>query len=171
MKGVTLIMLGVGAVLAMGAIKEALTMAEKGKPFTEAIEAAAKRYKVGPGTLAGLLYQESKFNPDSLGAAGDTGMGQTTAIALADLQSLYPGDWAHITMDDLRSSPELQIRAAANFLAIQLDRMKGNGWDAIRAYNVGAHRAGVNAQAGWDYALNVSRYTLYWMAVTQLGRV
>lgn len=52
----------------------------------EPIRAAAQRYRVDPALVKAVVWQESRFNPDARGGAGELGLMQ--------LQEIAAGEWA-----------------------------------------------------------------------------
>jgi hypothetical protein len=85
---------------------------------------------------------------------------QITEVALQDVnenftQFPYQND---IKFSDLVRG-NANIKAGTAFYRLQLDRMNGNRYDALRAYNCGAQGAKENPGCGSDYADEVLNRT------------
>lgn len=116
--------LGLGATDAATAIPPA-PGAVTGMPFANEINAAAARHKLDPALLAGLIRQESNFNPSAVSPAGARGLTQ-----------LMPGTAAGLGVKD-SSDPVQSIEGGARYLRQQLDRFGGDPSRALAAYNAG----------------------------------
>jgi len=130
------------------------------RPWRPLIRASADRHGVSEHVLAAILYQESRFDPTAEGSAGEVGMCQFMPIAAQDL---------NIDFGDLADNPKLQIDAAAELLALNMQRSDQDLWTAVRAYNVGIGRARSNNLAGVSYAIDVFRVALAGWIYTSLG--
>jgi soluble lytic murein transglycosylase len=106
-------------------------------PHRELIEAEARRHGLDPFMVAGLIRQESMFNPVAVSPAGAVGLMQ---VMPATGRSLAPR--AGITRFDpaMLRRPEVNVRLGTLFLADQL-RRAGNRTEAFAAYNAGPTRA------------------------------
>jgi soluble lytic murein transglycosylase-like protein len=94
-------------------------------PYAAQITAAAKANGLDPALLAGLIKQESGFNPNAGSAAGARGLTQlmpATAAALGVTNVLDPAQ---------------SIEAGAKYLKRQLDAFGGDVTKALAAYNAG----------------------------------
>ena len=94
-------------------------------PYAAQITAAAKANGIDPALLAGLIKQESGFNPNAGSAAGARGLTQlmpSTAAGLGVTNVLDPGQ---------------SIQAGAKYLKEQLDAFGGDVTKALAAYNAG----------------------------------
>ncbi|HEV7663652.1 MAG TPA: lytic transglycosylase domain-containing protein [Chloroflexota bacterium] len=94
-------------------------------PYADLITAAAKRYGVDPALLAGLVKQESNFNPNAksgVGAKGLTQLMDATARGLGVVDSLDPAQ---------------SLDGGAKFLGGLLKQFKGDERLALAAYNAG----------------------------------
>jgi len=94
-------------------------------PFQDLIVAAAKKYGVDPALLAGVVKQESNFNPNAksgVGAKGLTQLMDATARGLGVSDSLDPAQ---------------SLEGGAKFLGGLLKQFKGNESLALAAYNAG----------------------------------
>ena len=96
-----------------------------GVPFADEINAAAARHKLDPALLAGLIRQESNFNPSAVSPAGARGLTQ-----------LMPGTAAGLGVRD-SGDPVQAIEGGARYLRQQLDRFGNDPVRALAAYNAG----------------------------------
>jgi soluble lytic murein transglycosylase-like protein len=96
-----------------------------GTPFGAEITAAAQRNGIDPALLAGLIKQESGFNPNARSAAGAQGLTQ-----------LMPGTASGLGVSD-PLDPAQAIEGGAKYLKQQLDRFGGDPARALAAYNAG----------------------------------
>jgi soluble lytic murein transglycosylase-like protein len=96
-----------------------------GTPYAAEITAAAKRNGVDPALLAGLVKQESGFNPDAGSPAGAQGLTQ-----------LMPATAASLGVSDVHD-PAQALEGGAKYLRQQLDRFGGDVARALAAYNAG----------------------------------
>jgi soluble lytic murein transglycosylase-like protein len=94
-------------------------------PFQKEIVAAATKYGVDPALLAGLVKQESNFNPNAqsgVGARGLTQLMDATARGLGVTDSFDPAQ---------------SLDAGAKFLGGLLKQFHGDERLALAAYNAG----------------------------------
>jgi soluble lytic murein transglycosylase-like protein len=96
-----------------------------GTPFAAEITAAAKQHGVDPALLAGLVKQESGFNPNAVSPAGARGLTQ-----------LMPGTAAGLGVTD-PLDPAQALDGGAKYLRQQLDAFDGDVTRALAAYNAG----------------------------------
>ena len=96
-----------------------------GTPFAAEITAAAKKHGVDPALLAGLVKQESGFNPNAVSPAGARGLTQ-----------LMPGTAAGLGVSD-PLDPAQALDGGAKYLRQQLDAFDGDVARALAAYNAG----------------------------------
>jgi soluble lytic murein transglycosylase len=101
------------------------------------IKQEAKRYGIDPYIVAGLIRQESVFNPNAISRAGARGLMQVMP-ATGQLISKRQGSGT-ITAADLYS-PALNIKLGMNYLAQVLGQF-GRIEYAAAAYNAGPARA------------------------------
>jgi len=94
-------------------------------PYGAEITAAAKRHGIDPALLAGLVKQESGFNPAAASPAGARGLTQ-----------LMPGTAAGLGVSD-PLDPAQALEGGAKYLREQLDRFDGDVARALAAYNAG----------------------------------
>lgn len=94
-------------------------------PYGAEITAAARRHGVDPALLAGLIKQESGFDPDATSPAGARGLAQLMPATAAGLGVTDPTD------------PSQAIEGAARYLGQQLQHFGGDTARALAAYNAG----------------------------------
>jgi soluble lytic murein transglycosylase-like protein len=94
-------------------------------PFGAEITAAAKKHGIDPALLAGLVKQESNFNPTAGSPAGARGLTQ-----------LMPGTAAGLGVTDVLD-PLQSLDGGAKYLRQQLDAFGGDVTRALAAYNAG----------------------------------
>jgi len=97
----------------------------QGTPYGAEITAAAKANGIDPALLAGLIKQESNFNPNAGSGAGARGLTQ-----------LMPGTAAGLGVTNLLD-PVQSINGGAKYLKQQLDAFGGDVTKALAAYNAG----------------------------------
>ncbi len=110
----------VGAPAAAGA-----SQLPAGTPYGAEITAAAQRHGVDPALLAGLVKQESGFDPAAASPAGARGLTQLMPATAAGLGVTNPLD------------PAQALEGGAKYLREQLDRFGGDVARALAAYNAG----------------------------------
>jgi soluble lytic murein transglycosylase-like protein len=94
-------------------------------PFQDLLVAAAKKYGIDPALLAGVVKQESNFNPNArsgVGAKGLTQLIDATARGLGVSDSFDPAQ---------------SLEGGAKFLSGLLKQFKGDESLALAAYNAG----------------------------------
>jgi soluble lytic murein transglycosylase-like protein len=94
-------------------------------PYAAQITAAAKANGIDPALLAGLIKQESGFNPNAGSSAGARGLTQ-----------LMPSTAAGLGVTNVLD-PAQAIQAGAKYLKQQLDTFGGDVTKALAAYNAG----------------------------------
>src|SRR5919197_4587647 len=94
-------------------------------PYGAEITAAAKKYGIDPALLAGLVKQESGFNPNAGSPAGARGLTQ-----------LMPGTAAGLGVTNVLD-PVQSLNGGAKYLKQQLDAFGGDVTKALAAYNAG----------------------------------
>jgi soluble lytic murein transglycosylase-like protein len=97
----------------------------QGTPFAAEITAAAQANGLDPALLAGLIKQESGFNPTAGSPAGARGLTQ-----------LMPGTAAGLGVSNVLD-PVQSINGGAKYLKQQLDAFGGDVAKALAAYNAG----------------------------------
>jgi soluble lytic murein transglycosylase-like protein len=117
---------GAPAATAAGAVPAPAASGElRGVPFGNEITAAARRHGVDPALLAGLVRQESNFDPGAVSPAGARGLTQLMPATAAGLGVTDPSD------------PQQALDGGAKYLRQQLDRFGGDVAKALAAYNAG----------------------------------
>lgn len=96
-----------------------------GVPYATEINAAAKRYDLDPSLLAGLVKQESGFNPSATSGAGAKGLTQLMPATARSLGVTDP------------TNPAQALDGGAKYLKQQLDKFGGDPRLALAAYNAG----------------------------------
>lgn len=99
--------------------------AVSGVPYANEINAAAAKYNLDPSLLAGLVQQESGFNPAARSPAGATGL---TQLMPATARSLGVTD---------ATDPVQALEGGAKYLRQMLDQFGGDKKLALAAYNAG----------------------------------
>jgi soluble lytic murein transglycosylase-like protein len=94
-------------------------------PYGAEITAAAKKHGLDPALLAGLVKQESGFNPTAGSSAGARGLTQ-----------LMPATAAGLGVTDVLD-PIQNLDGGAKYLRQQLDAFGGDVTRALAAYNAG----------------------------------
>ena len=111
-----------------GAAAQPVSMAAtpvSGTPYAAEINAAATKHGIDPALLAGLVKQESGFNPGATSSAGAKGL---TQLMPATARSLGVTD---------STDPAQALDGGAKYLREQLDRFGGDERLALAAYNAG----------------------------------
>jgi soluble lytic murein transglycosylase-like protein len=95
-------------------------------PYSELIEAACAKYGVNPSLLAGLIEQESHFDPTVGSGAGAQGLTELMPETASSLGVTDPHD------------PTQSIEGGARLLSEKLSEFGGNVELALAAYNAGS---------------------------------
>jgi soluble lytic murein transglycosylase len=106
-------------------------------PHREVIERESRRRGLDPFMVAGLIRQESMFNPVAVSPAGAVGLMQlmpATAAQLARGAGVSGYSQARLR------EPELNVRLGTIFLADLMRQHEGRAMDAFAAYNAGPAR-------------------------------
>jgi len=98
----------------------------------------ADRADVDPWLLAGLVRQESSFDPEARSWVGARGLSQ---IMPGTGQWLARGAGVRNFTPELLNVPEINLRMGARYLGDQLERYRGARDLALAAYNAGPGRA------------------------------
>jgi soluble lytic murein transglycosylase-like protein len=112
---------GAASLMSTGAVSEL----PADVPYGAEITAAAKKYGIDPALLAGLVKQESGFNPNAGSPAGARGLTQ-----------LMPGTAAGLGVTNVLD-PAQSLDGGAKYLRAQLDAFGGDVARALAAYNAG----------------------------------
>lgn len=110
--------------------------------FAPEIAAAAAKHGLDPALVRAMIFVESRFNPDAVGAAGELGLMQV-------LPSGAVADWAQRNRrpEPTRSElcgVELNLEIGCGYLARGMERYRGEKQQtelALCYYNAGAGRA------------------------------
>jgi soluble lytic murein transglycosylase len=106
-------------------------------PYRDAVVRESRANGLDPYLVAGLIRQESMFNPRARSGAGALGLMQvmpqtgTSVARAAGVTNFQP---SRLT------EPALNLRLGTRYLADQIRRHDGRLVDAIAAYNAGPHR-------------------------------
>jgi soluble lytic murein transglycosylase len=98
----------------------------------------AERSEVDPWLLAGLVRQESSFDPNAKSWVGARGLSQ---IMPGTGKWLAPGAGVRNYQPELLAVPEINLRMGARYLRDNLRRYRGARDLALAAYNAGPGRA------------------------------
>lgn len=93
---------------------------------------AEQQYNLPPGTLGGLAWQESRFNPQAVGSSGEQGMFQFMPKTAQGVGLSNPFD------------PKASAYAAANLLHQNLQATGGDMNKALMMYNGGTNQSNWN---------------------------
>ena len=107
-------------------------------PYAETIAAQAKQRSVDPLLFAGLIRQESTFNPRARSSANAMGLAQvipSTGQGIANAIGRSP-----FNADDLYR-PQVAIEFGVYYLGRQLGQYDGRVYPALAAYNAGGGNA------------------------------
>jgi len=114
-----------GATMALSGPTAGASALPPGVPYGAEITAAARKYGIDPALLAGLVRQESNFDPTAGSPAGARGLTQ-----------LMPGTAAGLGVTDV-TDPVQALDGGAKYLKQQLDAFGGDVTKALAAYNAG----------------------------------
>ncbi len=102
-------------------------------PNRAAVEAEAQEFNLDPLLLAGIVRQESTFDPEALSPAGARGLAQllpgTAAFTAKGLDVAFDTDWITV--------PDLNLHLGAAHFSELLRRFGGRVDAAVAAYNAG----------------------------------
>ena len=103
-------------------------------PNRAAVEAEAQEFNLDPQLLAGIVRQESTFDPEAVSPAGARGLAQllprTAAFTAKGLDVAFDTDWITV--------PDLNLHLGAAHFSELLRRFGGRVDAAVAAYNAGA---------------------------------
>jgi len=107
-------------------------------PYREILEDEAEDAGIDPALLAGLVRQESSFDPEARSRVGARGLGQ---IMPSTARWLAPAAGVRVFRESLLEVPEVNLAMGARYLRDQLRRYDGAHDLALAAYNAGPSRA------------------------------
>ena len=114
-----------GATMALSGATAGASSLPPGVPYGAEITAAARKYGLDPALLAGLVRQESNFDPTAGSPAGARGLTQ-----------LMPATAASLGVTDV-TDPAQALEGGAKYLSQQLAAFDGDVTLALAAYNAG----------------------------------
>jgi soluble lytic murein transglycosylase len=120
--------------------------------YFEFVERYAKDHDVDPFVVAGLIRQESTFNPRARSRVGARGLMQIMPYTGRKLARAHRRRYR---TQDLYN-PEINIRYGTHYLKEVLDRFGGRLDYALASYNAGPHR--VKAWTGMDATLDAEEF-------------
>ncbi len=95
--------------------------------YAEKIAELSRRFDLSPSLLEAVVWQESRWRPNSVSQAGARGLAQ-----------LMPGTAQYLGVDP--DDPMENLEGGARYLREQLDRFDGDLEKALAAYNAGPGR-------------------------------
>ena len=118
----------------------------------------SKNFNIEPKLLAGLIFVESRWNPNAHSSAAAGGLTQfipSTARAVAKRLGVEPFE-----PNDLKKKPELAIRFGAYYISDLIGNYGGDITKALIAYNGGngaviGYEQGFPFKGTWDYQKKV----------------
>ena len=117
------------------------------KPWPEVMALHANAEGVDPLLLWSLIRQESLYDSDAEGGAGEIGLTQVIPLTGSDIAAGLGVEYEHTDL----ARPELAIRFGAWYLARQLDGFANEPVKALAAYNAGpGNAARWESAAVWD---------------------
>jgi soluble lytic murein transglycosylase len=106
-------------------------------PYRNLVEREARRNNLDPFMVAGLIRQESLFNPVAVSPVGALGLMQ---VMPGTGRGLASGAGIRNFQPSMLQDPEVNVRLGTLFLAQQMRRWNGNRNDVFAAYNAGPNR-------------------------------
>ncbi|MGN6385191.1 MAG: lytic transglycosylase domain-containing protein, partial [Verrucomicrobiota bacterium] len=113
--------------------------------FDSEIMAAARKYKLEPALVKAVIWQESKFNPNAQGKAGEIGLMQIreeAAFEWADAEKIHPFEHREIF------DPKKNIEAGTFYLSQLVKRYKNT--DNPLPYALADYNAGRTHVLRWN---------------------
>ncbi len=106
-------------------------------PYRAELERAARRQKLDPLVLAGLIRQESEFNPRAVSSARAYGL---TQVLPSTGRQLARRLGIRRFTTSMLYQPEVNLRLGTFYMRLQLDRWNGELEKTLAAYNAGPRR-------------------------------
>lgn len=106
-------------------------------PYREPLEKSAQAQNLDPYLVAGLIRQESEFNPVVISHANAWGLMQlipSTGRMMAAKQGIAG------FRNDMLLEPDTSLRLGSTYLRMQIDKWNGNLEQTLAAYNAGPGR-------------------------------
>jgi len=116
--------------------------------YQEALSRESQVYGISPNFLAGLIFVESRWNPNAHSSAAAGGLTQfipSTARAVAKRLGVEPFE-----PNDLKKNPNLAIKFGAYYISDGIKRYGGDKRKALIAYN-GGGGAVVGYEKGYPF--------------------
>lgn len=116
--------------------------------YQEALSRESQAYGISPNFLAGLIFVESRWNPNAHSSAAAGGLTQfipSTARAVAKRLGVEPFE-----PNDLKKNPQLAIKFGAYYISDGIKRYGGDKRKALIAYN-GGGGAVTGYEKGYPY--------------------
>jgi soluble lytic murein transglycosylase len=107
-------------------------------PFREQLEASARAVDLDPYLVAGLIRQESEFNPEALSSAKAYGLTQVRPVTGREFAR--QAGVAHFT-NRVLFQPAANLKIGATIFRSMLNRNNGSLEQTLAAYNAGPTRA------------------------------
>ena len=130
----------------------------------ESIQHAATRYDVAPDLIRAIIWQESRFNPNARGKAGEIGLMQLMNAAAqewADSAKISP--WDHEMVID----PGTNTLAGTYYLRKMLDRYDHT--DNPLPYALAAYNAGSGNVLKWNKGIAVTNSSAFFKNIDYPG--
>lgn len=106
-------------------------------PYKESVTASAKAQGIDPYLLAGLIRQESEFNPGAVSRANALGL---TQLIPGTGRMMARGQGMGAFSNGMLFQPEISLRLGAAYLKTQISNWNGNLEQTLAAYNAGPGR-------------------------------
>ncbi len=122
--------------------------------YQDWIAAYSRKYDLDPYFVCGVIFTESKFDPNAQSSAGARGLMQVMPATGAEIAEALnePFD------PEMLFDPETSIRYGTYYLSQQMNAFDNNPKIVLAAYNAGPHRAsqwiadyGIDSKGGIAY--------------------
>ena len=108
-------------------------------PWWEQIKQKSQLLELDPYLVAGLIRQESEFNPEARSRSDARGLMQLLPSTARGIARQVSGSRVRFNVSSL-NSPELNVAYGTRYLRQMLDQFNGGVEQALAAYNAGEHR-------------------------------